>query len=173
MLFVQTVILRWHKDVRNAKYAAQRGAVRFWEITRAIPPEDAVLHHTVLLRQTEKCLLREHETLRAFGAEVLRTDGRLPFGERIAVTQEPDGYAVCYRRDSREPFRRKLLLPPGAYGRMLLNARGTYYDTGAWYYEQIVCNFVSAPYAKCRKKLFFRKEPDMSFEDLRVLHYCG
>ncbi|MCR5306825.1 MAG: hypothetical protein K6E36_10025 [Oscillospiraceae bacterium] len=173
MLFVQTVVLRWHKDVRSARFAAQRSAVRFREITRAVPPENAALHHTVQIRQTEKGLLREQETLRAYGAEALRTDGSLPFGARIAVTQEEDGYAVLYRRDIREPFHRKMLLTDGAYGRILLNARGTYYETGAWYYEQIVCNFVSAPYGECRKKLFFRKEPDLRFEDLRALYYSG
>ncbi|MBQ5335236.1 MAG: hypothetical protein J6Z45_04735 [Oscillospiraceae bacterium] len=46
MLFVQTVVLRRHKDVRNAEDTAQRRAVRFREIMRALPPEDAALYYS-------------------------------------------------------------------------------------------------------------------------------
>ena len=154
MLFIQFITLRWQKDVRDPVHAAARKAVRFRPLPQEKPQEDAVLRR---------------------GAEILSDDPlrKPPYPARLQITEADGAYRVAYcGKDSDGFFSEKMRILPGEYGRIVYNQRGAYDYSGIWYYDLTVCNFVCAPYSDYRQKLFFRKEPDSLFEDLRYLRYC-
>ncbi|MBP0966297.1 MAG: hypothetical protein J5722_01570 [Oscillospiraceae bacterium] len=175
MLFAQIITLRWQKELRYPAYAAQRRAERFRLLPQECPAENAVLLHTVQLRQTAdgiSCVRERAEGYDglAFSADRMRQS---PFPVRLQVTAADGAYRIAYcGKECDGLFREKMLLLPGEYGRVIYNERGAYDYSGIWYYDLTVCNFVNAPYSDYRPKLFFRKEPDHLFEDLRYLRYC-
>lgn len=173
MLFAQCISLRWHKETDAPKYAAQRRAVRFHALPDNAAPAGEIMLHTVSLTQTADGLRCDDVRLRLYGAEAFYGSGhnQTPFACRLAVQKTGEGYILLYFGRGSDAPKPVILLRDGEYGRILLNERGTYYDTGRWYFEQTVWNFVSADDAACRSKLFFRKVPDHSFSDLRALRY--
>lgn len=175
MLYIQLITLRWQKDVRDPVHAAARKAVRFRPLPQEKPQEDAVLIHSVMLRQNQAGIVCNGETARTFGAEILSDDPlrKPPYPARLQITEADGAYRVAYcGKDSDGLYSEKMRILPGGYGRIVYNQRGAYDYTGIWYYDLTVCNFVCAPYSEYRPKLFFRKEPDSLFEDLRYLRYC-
>ena len=175
MLFVQFITLRWQKDVRDPVHAAKRRAVRFMALPQEKPREDAVLIHSVMLRQTADGISSAGETLKGYGADVLSADPlqNPPFPARLQITETDGAFRIAYcGKDSDGLYSEKMRILPGEYGRIVYNQRGAYQYSGIWYYDLTVCNFVHAPYTDYRQKLFFRKEPDHLYEDLRYLRYC-
>ena len=175
MLFIQIITLRWQKDVRDAVHAAARRAVRFRALPQETPEEDAVLIHSVLLRQTADGICCKGETAGTYGTDVLSAEPLMqsPFPARLQITEADGAYRIAYcGRESDGLFSEKMRIRPGEYGRLIYNERGAYDYSGIWYYDLTVCNFVNAPYSDYRPKLFYRKEPDHLFEDLRYLRYC-
>ena len=175
MLFVQNIVLRWHKDVRYAKFAGQRRSVRFWELPDETVPESPLLVHSVSLLQDEAGLHCEDSRIRTYDEAAFYTGGhnRTPFAPRLAVTHGPDGFSVQYFGMGGSAPRTAMTLQTGESGRIQLNLRRTYHDTGRWYYEQITWNFLDAPPSACRKKLFYIKAPVHSFADLQFLQWNG
>lgn len=176
MLFAQKITLHYRKDARTPQCAQQRKTVRFRALPDDPPPEQAVFLHDVFLYQTPAGITCQRDRLTTYGADAFYAGGfnTTPFARRLAVCREGDCFPVKYCGSTDRGFLRTVLtLRPGESGRVLLNRRGTYEDTGIWFYEEIIWNFVSAPYSAYRAKLFFRKQPDHIFEDLQALHYCG
>ncbi|MBR3446674.1 MAG: hypothetical protein IKH27_02565 [Oscillospiraceae bacterium] len=175
MLYIQLITLRWQKDVRDPVHAAARKAVRFRLLPQEMPEEDAVLIHSVMLRQNQAGIACTGETVRTYGAEILSAEPlrKPPYPARLQITEADGAYRVAYcGKESDGLYSEKMRILPGGYGRIVYNQRGAYDYTGIWYYDLTVCNFVCAPYCEYRPKLFFRKEPDSLFEDLRYLRYC-
>ena len=175
MLFAQIITLRWQKDVRYPVYAAQRRAVRFRLLPQERPAEDAVLIQNVKLRQNPDRIICVTDKIKTCGADAFSVDRmrQSPFPSRLQVTEEDGAYCIGYcGKESDGVFSRKMRILPGEYGRVVYNERGFYDYSMIWYYDLTVCNFVHAPYADYRQKLFFRKEPDHLYEDLRYLRYC-
>ena len=175
MLFVQIITLRWHKEMRFANYAGQRKSVRFRDLPEETAPESALLLHSVSLSQDKAGLHCEDSRVKSYDESAFYSGGhnRSPLAPRLAVTREETGFSVQYFGMGNSTPRTVLTLLPGESGRILLNARRTYHDTGRWYYEQITVNFLDAAPSAYRKKLFFIKEPTHSFSDLKPLQYCG
>ena len=172
MLFAQKITLRWHKDVRYAKYAAERRRIRFRAMQPEPPAASALLLHRVALTQTAAGIVCDEACLRTFGTEAFykgRGHNQTVFAPRIAVAAEPEGYAVYYFGMGDSAPRPVMLLRAGESGRILLNMRRVYHDTGRWYYEDTIMNFVHADPGAYRAKLFYIKEPTHSFSDLHDL----
>ncbi len=175
MLFAQIITLRYCKDVRYPVFAAQRRAVRFWALPQEIPPENEILLHMVYLQQDPEQIACIHSMVKAYGADAFFDGGYHPgpFPARLAVTKSDGAYHIGYCGKEHDGiYSNKMHLQMGEYGRIIYNQRGAYQYTGIWYYDLTICNFVHASYAECRQKLFYRKEPDVLFEDLRRLRYC-
>ena len=102
--------------------------------------------------------------------------------EDLPASQETGGTPADPDKEEIRADRQTLLEEAGVtvltvgkdeYGRVVFNERGTYEYSGIWYYELNIYNFVNADYSKYSPKLFFRKEPDYEFEDMRKLRYNG
>lgn len=145
-------------------------------LPQACPEEDEILFHKVFLTQDQNGIACRSSKLKAYGAEGFY-DGKFhrpPFPKHLAVTKEDGFFRIQYSGKQDNGFYgTKMMLRPGEYGRIILNERGTYCDTGIWYYDLITYNFVNAPYSCCRPKLFYRKEADHEFRDMQYLRYSG
>ena len=176
MLFIQSITLRYEKDVRYANFANQRRSVRFWELPQACPEENEVLFHAVFLGQDTQKLGCYRNSLKSCGAEVFY-DGKwnqTPFSDRIAVAKEADSFRIKYRgKSDRGFYSTKMILRPGEYGRIIFNERNIYPYSGIWYYDMMTYNFINLPFSAYRQKLFYRKEPDHIFQDMQYLRYSS
>ena len=186
MLFVQNIILQYQKDVRYANYANQRRSIRFWKLPTTDLEENEVFVNRVCLGQSTlnktffgqdaKNIYCYQNITKSYGTEVLY-EGRFinsPFSGRLAVVKEDDSYKIKYcGKHDLGFYSTKMTIGKDEYGRVVFNERGTYEYSGIWYYELNIYNFVNADYSKYSPKLFFRKEPDYEFEDMRKLRYNG
>ncbi len=188
MLFVQNIILRYQKDVRYANYANQRRSIRFWELPSTDLEENEVFVNRVCLGQStflnKNFLVKDTKNIhcyqnitKSYGAEVFyngRFINNSPFSGRLAVVKEDDSYQIKYcGKHDLGFYSTKMTIAKNEYGRIVFNERGTYEYSGIWYYELNIYNFVNADYSKYSPKLFFRKQPDYEFEDMRKLRYNG
>ena len=113
MLFIQFITLRWQKDVRDPVHAAARKAVRFRQLPQEKPQEDAVLIHSVMLRQNPAGIVCAGETVRTFGAEILSDAGAAVSGKtadhgsrrRIPGRILRKGQRRAFQRENAHPAR--------------------------------------------------------------------
>lgn len=176
MLFVQNITLRYMKDVRYASYANQRRSIRFWELPQERPEENEVFFHTVFLRQDKDKLDCYKSCLKTYGTEAFYDGGfnNTPFPGRLAVTKEDDSFRVKYcGKQDLGFYSTKMVLRPGEYGRIIFNERGGYDYSGIWYYDLITFNLVNLSYSDYGQKMFYRKEADYEFRDMKYLRYSG
>ena len=177
MLFVQNIILQYQKDVRYANYANQRRSIRFWKLPTTDLEENEVFVNRVCLGQNIKNIHCYCNITKSYGAEVFyngRFINNSPFSGRLAVVKDDDSYQIKYcGKHDLGFYSTKMTIGKDEYGRVVFNERGTYEYSGIWYYELNIYNFVNADYSKYSPKLFFRKEPDYEFEDMRKLRYNG
>ncbi len=174
MLFVQCITLRYEKDVRYANYANQRRSIKFWKLPDVKPPENEIIFSNVYLYQTVEKINCCRNDLKSFGNECFDKDGPVSavFSGRIAVAKEDPVFKIKYcRKKELGSYKTKIILNPNEYGRIIFNQRGTYSDTGIWYYDLIIYNFVNAGYTAFHDKIFFRKTPEHEFTDMRYLRY--
>ena len=186
MLFVQNIVLSYQKDVRYANYANQRRSIRFWKLPTTDLEENEVFVNRVCLGQSTlnktffgqdaKNIYCYQNITKSYGTEVLY-EGRFinsPFSGRLAVVKEDDSYKIKYcGKHDLGFYSTKMTIGKDEYGRVVFNERGTYEYSGIWYYELNIYNFVNADYSKYSSKMFFKKEPDYEFEDMRKLRYNG
>ena len=186
MLFVQNIILQYQKDVRYANYANQRRSIRFCVLFTTDLEENEVFVNRVCLGQSTlnktfygqdaKNIYCYQNITKSYGTEVLY-EGRFinsPFSGRLAVVKEDDSYKIKYcGKHDLGFYSTKMTIGKDEYGRVVFNERGTYEYSGIWYYELNIYNFVNADYSKYSSKMFFKKEPDYEFEDMRKLRYNG
>ena len=187
MLFVQNIVLSYQKDVRYANYANQRRSIRFWELPTTDLEENEVFVNRVCLGQSTlnkifygqdaKNIYCYRNVTKSYGAEVFyngRFINNSPFSGKLAVVKEDNNYKIKYcGKHDLGFYSTKMTIAKNEYGRIVFNERGTYEYSGIWYYELNIYNFVNAEYSKYSPKLFFRKQPDYEFEDMRKLRYNG
>ncbi len=173
MLFVQQIEIEYRKNVRYANFAQMRNAIKFYpvKIDRAEMQQDVLFHSVKLYQDTDgmhdrgsKC--RQYSEDQLFDGKFYRS----PFGRKIAVKPlGEDQYEVhFYGGFDKTAF----VLRKDQYGRIVFNERNTYYDTGEWYYQLFVFNFVCCERDCFREKLFFNKNPDYEFDGMKYLRYC-
>ncbi len=186
MLFIQEIILEYTKAVRNSNAANVRRAVRF------VPVEfdrsnitDEILFNKVNLFQTPEGLKEQRNAVKIYGENALFT-GRFSdfFGHRVFVkrtsaslsgrlSDSRDGYEILYTdKVQRGYIKSKFILTSGQSGRIVYNERYSNWDC-PWLYFLFTFNFVCADKSDFKPKIFFNKNPDFTFKDMKPLRYNG
>lgn len=177
MLFVQEIDLVYTKAVRYGDFANARRAVKFFpvEFDKA-DISDEILFNKVVLFQSPEGMERRSKT-KILGENALFTGKFAPdfFGERIFVKRAENGYEILYTdKKQRGWIKSKFTLTDGKSGRIVYNERhSNIYDSPIWYYYLTTFNFVCTDKADFKPKIFFRKEPDFTFGDMKPLRYSG
>ncbi|MCM1164538.1 MAG: hypothetical protein NC299_12545 [Lachnospiraceae bacterium] len=177
MLFVQEITLVYTKEVRGGDYAAARKAMRFLpvEFDKA-EITDEILFNKAELFQSPKGIAEQRNRTRILGENALFT-GKFAaefFGERIYVKRAENGYEILYTdKKQRGYIKSKFTLTDGKSGRIVYNDRRAFSDCSMWYYYSVTFNFVCADRADFKPKIFFRKETDFVFTDMKKLRYSG
>lgn len=183
MLFIQEIILEYLKDVRNSNAANVRRAVRF------LPVEfdkanitDEILFNRVNLGQDTEGLHKWRDTVKIYGENALWTGKIAPdyFGNRIFVkrasgsqSDSRSGYEILYTdKAQRGWIKSKFTLTNGKSGRVVYNDRCSNWE-GPWIYILFTFNFVCADKEDFKLKIFFNKNPDFTFKDMKPLRYNG
>lgn len=177
MLFVQEIVLAYTKAVRYGNYANARKAVRF------LPVEfdksditDEILFNRADMFQSPEGMREQRNRVKILGENALFTGKFAPdfFGERIFVKRAENGYEILYTdKKQRGYIKSKFMLTNGKSGRIVYNDRSAFWDCPVWHYYLITFNFVCADKADFKPKIFFRKEPDFVFNDMKELRYNG
>ena len=118
------------------------------------------------IKSLKKQIFAKHPTnANTYDTSAFFQDGfnQTPFAPIITVKKEGENYLVQYGgRRNKGFYHTKFIVRPNQYGRLIYNERGIYY-TGEWYYNTVIYNFVNLPYSAYREKLFYQKEPNVSF----------
>lgn len=75
-------------------------------------------------------------------------------------------YELIYRSYDKKMF----TLKKGQYGRVMYNYRRVDRETRRCIYTVCILNYLNDDRNKFREKIFFRKEPDYEFRDMKILH---
>ncbi len=177
MLFVQEIDLVYTKAVRYGNFANARKAVRF------LPVEfdksgitDEILFNKVGLFQSPEGMREHRNKVKILGEKALFTGKFAPdhFGDRIFVKRAENGYEILYTdKKQRGYIKSKFTLTNGKSGRIVYNDRSGFWDCPVWHYYLITFNFICADKEDFKPKIFFRKEPDFVFNDMKELRYNG
>lgn len=177
MLFIQEIALEYTKAVRNSNAANVRRSVRF------LPVEfdkskitDEILFNKAELFQAPDGMRGPYSKTKIYGENALFTGNFTNFfGYRVFVKKAENGYEVLYiDRSHRGYAKSKFTLTNGKSGRIVYNERhGSIFDCAEWYYEIVTFNFVCADKSAFKPKIFFVKEPDFTFTDMKPLRYNG
>lgn len=184
MLFVQEISLVYTKSVRYGNFASARKAVRFLpvELDKA-EITDEMLFNKVELFQSPEGIREQRNKTRILGENALFT-GKFAglnevqfadhFGDRIFVKRAENGYEILYTdKKQRGYIKSKFTLTNGKNGRIVYNDRSAFWDCPVWHYYLITFNFVCADRESFKPKIFFCKEPDFVFNDMKELRYSG
>lgn len=177
MLFVQEIVLVYTKAVRNANSANARRSVRFMpvEFDKA-EITDEILFNKVGLFQSPDGVREQRNKTWILGENALFTGKFAPdhFGERIFIKRAENGYEILYTdKRARGYIKSKFTLTDGKSGRIVYNDRSSDWDCSVWNYYLVTFNFVCADKADFKPKIFFNKEPDFTFKDMKPLRYSG
>lgn len=176
MLFVQQIDLAYHKDVRYGNFANVRRAVKFLPVE--FDKSDLtgeILYDKATLVQTPDGMTEYRHKAKILGENALFT-GKMSnsFGDRVFITRTENGYEILYTEPKRRGWiNSKFTLTDGSSGRITYNLRTSYFDLPVWRYFITTFNFVCADKESFKPKIFFRKEPDFIFNDMKPLLYNG
>lgn len=176
MLFVQEIVLQYTKAVRNSNAANVRRSVRFFpvEFDKA-DISDEILFNKVSLYQSPDGMNGPFGKTKILGENALFTGKFAPdfFGERIFIKPAESGYEILYT-DKKACcwIKSKFTLTEGKSGRIVYNYRVSGGEC-PWLYYLVTFNFVCADKSAFKPKLFFIKEPDFVFTDMKPLRYSG
>ena len=177
MLFVQEIVLVYTKAVRFGKFANARKAVRFLpvEFDKA-DITDEIFFNRVGLFQSPNGIREQRNRSKILGENALFTGKFAPdfFGERVFVKRAENGYEILYTdKKQRGYIKSKFTLTEGKSGRIVYNDRSSEWESPVWNYWLVTFNFVCAESSEFRPKIFFRKDPDFVFTDMKELRYNG
>lgn len=176
MLYIQAVVLTYTKAVRNSSSANVRRALKFLpvEFDKA-DITDEILFNLVNLFQTPDGLREQRNKTRIFGEDAFFVGkfAKEYFGDRVYVRRAENGYEILYTdKKQRGYIKSKFTLSNGQSGRIVYNERYSSWDS-PWIYHLITFNFVCADKSAFKPKMFFIKEPDFTFTDMKPLRYNG
>jgi len=177
MLFVQSIDLEYTKAVRYGNFANARRSLKF------LPVEfdksditDEILFDVVRLFQSPEGIIERYHKVRQLGENAL-FDGKFTnfFGYRVFIrrAENGSGYDILYTNRKSHGVKSKFTLSEGMSGRIIYNERHSYDESSVWYYHLTTFNFVCADKDSFKPKIFFRKEPDFIFNDMKPLRYNG
>lgn len=176
MLFIQEIDLKYTKAVRNSNAANVRHSVRFYPVEfDKSKITDEILFNKVGLFQAPDGLKEQRNVVKIYGENALFT-GKFSnfFGYRIFVKRAGEGYEILYTdKAQRGWIKSKFTLTNGKSGRIVYNDRSSDWDCSVWNYYLITFNFICAEKDDFKPKIFFNKNPDFTFTDMKPLRYNG
>ena len=177
MLFMQEIVLVYTKAVRYGNFANVRKAVRFLpvEFDKA-DITDEILFNRVGLFQSPNGITERRNKVKILGEKALFTGKFAPdcFGERVFVKRAENGYEILYTdKKQRGYIKSKFTLTEGKSGRIVYNDRSAEWECPVWNYYLVTFNFVCADKSEFKPKIFFRKDTDFVFTDMKELRYSG
>lgn len=176
MLFIQEIVLQYTKAVRNSNAANVRRSVQFLPVKfDKSKITDEILFNKVNLFQAPEGLQIHRSKTFIYGENALFT-GKFSnfFGYRIFVKRAGEGYEILYTdKAQRGWIKSKFTLTNGKSGRIVYNDRSSDWECPVWNYYLITFNFVCADKDDFKPKIFFNKNPDFTFTDMKPLRYSG
>ena len=177
MLFIQEIVLVYTKAVRFGNFANARKAVRFLpvEFDKA-DITDEILFNRVSLFQSPNGISEKQNKTKILGENALFTGKFAPdhFGERVFVKRAENGYEILYTdKKQRGYIKSKFTLTEGKSGRIVYNDRSAEWECPVWNYYLVTFNFICAEKSDFKPKIFFRKDTDFTFADMKELRYNG
>lgn len=176
MLFIQEIVLQYTKAARNSNAANVRRAVRF------VPVEfdkaditDEILFNKVALYQAPDGMHGPYGKTKILGEDAFFVGkfAKEYFGDRVYVRRSENGYEILYTdKKQRGYIKSKFTLTEGKSGRIVYNDRSGGWEC-PWIYYLITFNFVCADKSAFKPKIFYIKEPDFTFKDMKPLRYNG
>ena len=102
-----------------------------------------------------------------YGREIFENQNwcNLPVDKVVKVVKHDDEYELVYRSYNKKMF----TLKKGEYGRVMYNYRRTDRETRSWIFTICVINYINDDRDKFREKIFYRKDPDHEFTDMKIL----
>lgn len=180
MLFVQQIDLIYTKYTRGSNFANVRRSMKFLpvEFDKAKITEEILFDKAVIYQSEDGLNLSERSRKTKPLGENAFFDGRISdfFGYRVFIKRtENGGYEILYTDKAQRGWvKSKFTLTDGKSGRIVYNERhGSYFDMQLWYYYVTTFNFVCTDKANFKPKIFFIKEPDFVFTDMKKLRYSG
>lgn len=176
MLFIQEIDLVYTKAVRYGNFANARRAIKFLPVEfDKTDISDEILFNKVGLIQTPDGMREQQNKVKIYGENAL-FNGKFAaefFGPRVYVRRAGNGYEILYTdKKQRGWIKSKFTLTEGKSGRIVYNDRHSGWDC-PWLYYLVTFNFVCADKANFKPKIFFRKNPDFNFGDMKELRYSG
>lgn len=176
MLFIQEIDLVYTKAVRYGNFANARRSVKFLPVEfDKTDISDEILFNKVGLIQTPDGMREQQNKVKIYGENAL-FNGKFAaefFGPRVYVRHAENGYEILYTdKKQRGWIKSKFTLTEGKSGRIVYNDRYSGWDC-PWLYYLVTFNFVCADKADFKPKIFFRKNPDFTFGDMKELRYSG
>ena len=171
MIFVQSILISYSKDVRYPDYADERKNRRFYPVFCDMPDKDAeALVDTVKEFQTPAGFFGAGRSTKTYGSEIFGNKDwyNLPADNVVKVVRQDDGYRLIYRSYDKNIC----TLRKNEYARIMYNYRYVERETGQWTYNVCIMNYLNADREKFREKIFYRKTPDYEFKDMQYMHYC-
>lgn len=180
MLFIQEIVLVYTKAVRYGNFANARKAVRFLPLNLdkfdKADITDEILFNRVSLFQSPNGISERQNKTKILGERALFTGKFAPdcFGERVFVKRAENGYEILYTdKKQRGYIKSKFTLTEGKSGRIVYNDRSSDWECPVWNYYLVTFNFVCADRSEFKPKIFFRKDTDFTFTDMKELRYNG
>lgn len=174
MLFVQEIDLVYTKAVRFGNFANSRRALKF------LPVEfdksditDEILFNKAEMFQSPDGIRKCCSKVKIYGESAL-FDGKFSdfFGNRVFVKRAGNGYEILYNDKKQSWIKSKFTLTNGESGRIVYNDRRGGGEC-PWLYFLVTFNFVCADKESFKPKIFYRKQPDFVFNDMKPLRYSG
>ncbi len=177
MLFVQQIKLKYTKDVRYANFANARRALKFLPVEfNKADITNEILFDVAELFQSPEGIGEGYHKVRQLGENAF-FDGKFTnfFGYRVFIrrAENSSGYDILYTSRKSRGVKSKFTLSDGMSGRIIYNERISYDESDVWHYFLTTFNFVCADKDSFKPKIFFRKEPDFIFNDMKPLRYSG
>lgn len=177
MLFIQEIVLVYTKDVRYGNFANARKAVKFLPVEfDKSDISDEIFFNRIGLFQSPNGISERRNKTRILGEKALFTGKFAPdcFGERVFVKRAENGYEILYTdKKQRGYIKSKFTLTEGKSGRIVYNDRSSDWECPVWNYYLVTFNFVCADKSEFKPKIFFRKDTDFTFNDMKELRYNG
>lgn len=172
-LYVQQITVEYTKDLRYSNFAQQRQAIKFYPIDISENEgQSEIFLSRISVRQSKgdlKIYPYKNKFLIAKNAIYNPDDFySKPFGEKIALQKSGDNYAVLYKKG--DFYHKCFVLKNSQYARIIYNCRVSGFDDCVDLYQNVIFNFLQSDKPLCGSKIFYRKNPDFEYKDMKCLY---
>jgi hypothetical protein len=171
MLFIQNLNIIYDKSVRYPNYAQMRTSKKFDIISsdRSINLDCDVLFHIVSYYQTKDGFRIQQNRTYSYDEKFFFDPDKQPIIKNgLKVVKLDDGYQILLC-NSNGLKKNVFKINQNEYGRYVFNRRYMRLYSGQWYYCIHTYNFINCDKSKFREKMFFNKNPNYEYSDLKVL----